>query len=150
MIRGSEAELFMSEAKRIWLFERALIEWKINAVNEIYALKGSGFDMKMLEIKYNLCLIKNSLFITKEEREFWEVMRDVALHYKNICSCLEYIKEVSTLTPYLEAFIDNTLINHEDPEIKNNRLLLLQTFSLLSNFICDLKILSYKIAIKGI
>jgi len=55
-----------------------------------------------------------------------------------------FLYQLSILTPEINNFFDNVVVNHEDEKIKTNRINLLASVLFLLQYIVDLKLVDIK------
>lgn len=110
----------------------------LNRIKNI--IDGDYLDTKFEDISVNL-------FQKEEENNLYTGIQKLTkqnIKSDDINEAKNFLYQLSILTPEINNFFDNVVVNHEDEKIKTNRINLLASVLFLLQYIVDLKLLDIK------
>jgi len=91
--------------------------------------------------------ISVNLFQKEEENNLYTGIQKLTkqnIKSDDINEAKNFLYQLSILTPEINNFFDNVVVNHEDEKIKTNRINLLASVLFLLQYIVDLKLVDIK------
>ena len=110
----------------------------LNRIKNI--IDGDYLDTKFEDISVNL-------FQKEEENNLYTGIQKLTkqnIKSDDINEAKNFLYQLSILTPEINNFFDNVVVNHEDEKIKTNRINLLASVLFLLQYIVDLKLVDIK------